>query len=147
MNAPLRSKTISEFWGRRWNSAFNQLAFEFVSRPIARTIGGRSSRDGGQRSPGNSTLHFATVVAVLVAFLVSGLIHELVISLPARAGYGLPTAYFLLQGVGILAERAFPQIRSRLFTVLITAIPAFWLFHPPFVHNVILPFMKAMGAL
>ena len=31
MNAPLYSKTISEFWGRRWNSAFNRLAFEFIS--------------------------------------------------------------------------------------------------------------------
>jgi len=67
--------------------------------------------------------------------------------LPAGGGYGLPTAYFLLQGIGILFERVFPRIRGRTFTVLITAVPAFWLFHPPFVHNVILPFMKAIGAL
>lgn len=72
---------------------------------------------------------------------------NLVISLPAGAGYGLPTAYFLLQGIGILFERALPQIRGRIFTILITAVPAFWLFHPPFVHNVILPFMNAIGAL
>jgi hypothetical protein len=70
-----------------------------------------------------------------------------VISLPAGAGYGLPTAYFLLQGIGILLERAFPQMRGRIFTILITAFPAFWLFHPPFVRHVILPFMKAIGAL
>jgi hypothetical protein len=70
-----------------------------------------------------------------------------VISLPAGTGYGLPTAYFLLQGVGILLERAFPHIRGRIFTILITAVPAFWLFHPAFVYNVILPFMKAIGAL
>jgi len=147
MNAPLRSRTISEFWGRRWNSAFNWLAFELVSRPIIRRLGGRSSGRTTRRSPGTSTLHFGVTIATLSAFLVSGLIHELVISLPAGAGYGLPTAYFLLQGVGILLERAFPQIRGRIFAVLITAVPAFWLFHPPFVHNVILPFMKAIGAL
>jgi alginate O-acetyltransferase complex protein AlgI len=147
MNAPLRSKTISEFWGRRWNSAFNRLAFEFVSRPLTRRLGGRSSCHTVRRSPGTSTLHFGAATATLTAFLVSGLIHELVISLPAGGGYGLPTAYFLLQGTGILLERVFPEIRGRTFTALITAVPAFWLFHPPFVHNVILPFMKAIGAL
>jgi len=147
MNAPFRSKTVSEFWGRRWNSAFNRLAFDFVSRPIIRRLGGRISCHTARRSPGIPTLHFGAAIATLTAFLVSGLIHELVISLPAGAGYGLPTAYFLLQGVGILLERAFPQIRGRIFTILITAVPAFWLFHPPFVHNVILPFMKAIGAL
>jgi hypothetical protein len=51
MNAPLHSKTISEFWGRRWNSAFNRLAFEFISRPIARHFGARSSCDTALRSP------------------------------------------------------------------------------------------------
>jgi hypothetical protein len=147
MNAPLRSKTISEFWGRRWNSAFNRLAFEFISRPIARHFRGRSSCDTALGSPTISTLHFGRAIATLTAFLVSGLIHELVISLPAGAGYGVPIAYFLLQGIGILFERAFPQIRGRIFIILITAVPAFWLFHPPFVHNVIVPFMKAIGAL
>jgi predicted DCC family thiol-disulfide oxidoreductase YuxK len=147
MNAPLPSKTVSEFWGRRWNSAFNQLALEFVSRPITRRLGRRSSCDAARRSPRISTLHFGAAIATLTAFVVSGLIHELVISLPAGAGYGLPTAYFLLQGIGILLERAFPLIRGRTFTILITGAPAFWLFHPPFVHNVILPFMRAIAAL
>jgi len=127
MEAPLRSKSVSEFWGRRWNGAFNRLALDFVFRPLARWQGIR--------------------IATLAAFLVSGLIHELVISLPAAGGYSLPTAYFLLQGIGILTERALPQIRGQIFTIVITAAPAFWLFHPPFVRNVILPFMKAIGAL
>src|SRR6266567_3854149 len=127
MEAPLRSKSVSEFWGRRWNGAFNRLALDFVFRPLARRQGIR--------------------IATLAAFLVSGLIHELVISLPAAGGYSLPTAYFLLQGIGILTERALPQIRGQIFTIVITAAPAFWLFHPPFVRNVILPFMKAIGAL
>jgi Membrane bound O-acyl transferase family len=121
---------VSEFWGRRWNSAFHGLAFKFVFRPIARLH-----------------LHHGAQAALLAAFLLSGLVHELAISLPARGGYGLPTGYFILQGIGILVERALPQIRGRIFTVFITSVPAFWLFHPPFVHNVILPFMKAVGAL
>jgi predicted DCC family thiol-disulfide oxidoreductase YuxK len=131
MDAPLKSKTLGEFWGRRWNGAFNQLAFEIVFRPVARSTG--------------------PILGAIAAFLASGLIHELVISLPARAGYGLPTAYFLLQGCGIIIQHRVPRIRhgmaGQFVTAFIVAVPAFWLFHPPFVRNVILPFMKAIGAL
>ena len=86
-------------------------------------------------------------------FLISGLVHEAVISLPARRGYGLPTLYFLAQGLGVLAERSAVGRRLNLgrsttgwlFMALITAGPVFWLFHPPFVHNVILPMLEAFG--
>jgi hypothetical protein len=33
------------------------------------------------------------------------------------------------------------------FTALVTAGPAFWLFPPPFVHNVILPMLGVIGAV
>ena len=131
MDVPLKSTTLGEFWGRRWNGAFNQLAFEIVFRPVARRTG--------------------PILGTILAFLASGLIHELVISLPARAGYSLPTAYFLLQGCGVLVQHRVTKIRrgmaGRFFTIFVVALPAFWLFHPPFVRNVILPFMKAIGAL
>jgi hypothetical protein len=135
MNAPIRATSLSEFWGQRWNGAFNQLVVDVLFRRLARSIG--------------------IVRATLTAFLLSGLIHELVISLPAGAGYGLPTAYFLLQGWGVVAQRSSVGnrlelrrgISGRIFTMFIAAPPAFWLFHPPFVRNVILPFMKAIGAL
>ena len=125
MNAPLRSRSVAEFWGRRWNAAFNQLTTSLVFRPIAR-----------RTNP---------AVATLCAFGVSGLVHELVISLPAGGGYGLPTAYFLIQGAALLCERRFGA--SRLFTIIVVAAPAFWLFHPPFVQRVILPFMQTIAAL
>jgi alginate O-acetyltransferase complex protein AlgI len=88
-------------------------------------------------------------------FLASGLIHDLVISLPARGGYGLPTAYFILQGLGVAAERSSMGQRLGLrnglpawvFMFVVTAAPAFWLFHPLFVLRVILPFMHAIHAL
>jgi alginate O-acetyltransferase complex protein AlgI len=135
MDAPIRATSLSEFWGRRWNGAFNQLVFTLLFRPLARAVG--------------------TIRATLTIFLLSGLIHELVISLPARGGYGLPTAYFLLQGWGVVAQRspigkrfAFDRgVRGWFFTMLVAAAPAFWLFHPPFVRNVVVPFMKAIGAL
>jgi hypothetical protein len=74
---------------------------------------------------------------------------------PARAGYGLPTAYFAIQGCGVSAERSVLGKRlgmqngvlARIFTFVVTAGPAFWLFHPPFVLRVIIPFMKAINSL
>jgi len=135
MNAPFKSSSLSEFWGRRWNGPFNQLVLNIFFRQLTRSIG--------------------TIRATLTTFLLSGLLHEFVISLPAGAAYGLPTAYFLLQGWGVIAQRSDIGdrlgircgISGRVFTMFITAVPAFWLFHPPFVRTVILPFMKAIGAL
>jgi hypothetical protein len=135
MSAPLRSTSLAEFWGKRWNLGFRQVSYELIFRPLHRSLG--------------------TEGAGLLVFLVSGLIHDLVISLPARAGYGLPTAYFLLQGAGITIEHTtFGKrlglghgMKGWLFTVVFVAGPAFWLFHPWFVLRVILPFMQAIHAL
>jgi alginate O-acetyltransferase complex protein AlgI len=135
MQHPLSSRSLSEFWGKRWNLGFRQLSHEFIFQPLHRVIGAQP--------------------AMLLVFLFSGLIHESVISVPARGGYGLPTAYFLFQGVGVLLERS--RI-GRLFSLqggfsgwafaaVITAGPAFWLFHPPFVLRVALPLMHAMRAI
>jgi Membrane bound O-acyl transferase family len=135
MSTPIVARTLSEFWGKRWNLGFRQLAHEFIFRPLFRRTGG--------------------IVAGLLVFLVSGLIHDLVISVPARGGYGLPTAYFLLQGLGVIFERSVwagnaglqRKLPARMFTLLITAAPVYWLFHPVFVQRVILPFMRTIRAL
>jgi alginate O-acetyltransferase complex protein AlgI len=135
MSNPLLSRSLSEFWGQRWNLGFRQLAHEFIFVPLHRRIG-------------------VTATGLLV-FVLSGLIHDLVISVPARAGYGLPTAYFAIQGCGVSAERSVLGKRlgmqngvlARIFTFVVTAGPAFWLFHPPFVLRVIIPFMKAINSL
>jgi hypothetical protein len=134
MRAPVAASSLGEFWGARWNTAFHVLARDYVVRPLRRRIGVPAS--------------------MLVAFVGSGLVHDLVISVPAGAGYGLPTAYFCLQGLGLLLERApAGQIlglgrgaRGRLFAIAITALPAFWLFHPAFVLNVVVPFLRVVGA-
>jgi hypothetical protein len=131
----LRSTSLSEFWGKRWNLGFRQLAHDLIFCPLHEGIG-----------PG---------AAGFVVFVVSGLIHDLVISVPARAGYGLPTIYFVLQGIGVAIERSRVGrrmglrhgVQGWLFMAAFTAGPAFWLFHPPFVRNVILPFLKAVHAL
>jgi alginate O-acetyltransferase complex protein AlgI len=133
MRAPLRSTSLAEFWSTRWNTAFNTLAHTFAFRPLTRRWG--------------------IGAATMGVFLISGFVHEAVISLPARGGYGLPTGYFLLQGCGVLLERSVIGRRlglgrgvpGWLFTFAFTAIPVFWLFHPPFVLNVILPMLNALG--
>jgi membrane bound O-acyltransferase family protein len=135
MRNPLRSISLGEFWGRRWNTAFHALAARLVFRPLQNVVGTRA--------------------ASLLVFLTSGLIHELVISVPARGGYGLPTGYFLLQGAGVAVEhtRWGREVglgrgpRGRLFTIVVAAGPAFWLFPPPFIHHVIVPMLTVIGAL
>src|SRR5713226_852320 len=86
MDSPIRAASLSELWGRRWNLAFHVLARDLVV--------------------GVARHRFGAAGATLLAFVASGLLHDLVISVPARGGYGLPTAYFLLQGIGLLFERS-----------------------------------------
>lgn len=135
MQNPLRSSSLAEFWGRRWNTAFHELASRFTFRPLRPTVG----RAG----------------ATLLVFVLSGLIHELVISIPAHGGYGLPTGYFVIQGLGVAGERT--RVGRRvglgrgrrgwLFTTVVAATPVFWLFPSPFVRNVILPMLEFIGAI
>ncbi|HEX5221677.1 MAG TPA: DCC1-like thiol-disulfide oxidoreductase family protein [Verrucomicrobiae bacterium] len=135
MQSPATATSLADFWGARWNTAFNKLIHDLAFRPLARRMG-----IGG---------------ATLCVFAISGIIHELAVSFPARGGYGLPTGYFLLQGVGVLLERSKAgralglgrDLRGWLFMVLITAGPAYWLFHPTFVQNVILPMLKSISAI
>ena len=135
MEAPVLARSLGEFWSKRWNTAFHVLARDFVVAPSRHTVGAAG--------------------AVMLAFLASGLVHDLVISVPARAGFGLPTAYFLLQGFALLFERSRighqlrlqTGVRGRVYALAIAILPAFWLFHPPFVFNVFLPFMHVGGAL
>jgi alginate O-acetyltransferase complex protein AlgI len=75
--------------------------------------------------------------ARLAAFFVSGLLHELAISVPVNAGYGLPMLYFALQGVLVTIERK----PSRLRTLASLVIPLPLLFHPWFVRGVIWPML------
>jgi hypothetical protein len=135
MQAPASATSLSEFWGKRWNLGFRQLTHGLVFEPIRKRAG--------------------IAMALLAAFVASGIIHDIVISFPARGGYGLPTGYFLLQGISVLFERS-PLGRRLgvqsgflgwLFVLLCAGLPAFWLFHPLFIRNVMLPFFAFIGAL
>jgi hypothetical protein len=134
MNHPLASVSVGEFWGRRWNTAFRDLTHRFLFRPLNSRLGPR--------------------LAILAGFVFSGIVHDLVISVPAGGGYGWPTLFFGTQAIGIFVERSHPGRaiglgrgwRGWLFAVLVLTLPAYGLFHPPFVRNIMLPFMHALGA-
>ena len=133
MNSPFLSSSLNDFWGRRWNLAFRDLAFSYVARPLARSIG----------------IAWATIAV----FVVSGLVHELVISFPVQSGWGGPTAYFTMQVCGLLLERSTlghklglaSGFRGRLFAALVVIGPVGFLFHEPFVRHAILPTLAALG--
>jgi alginate O-acetyltransferase complex protein AlgI len=135
MNDPLRSVSLGEFWGRRWNTAFRDLTHRFLYRPWIRTVGPKAAIAGG--------------------FLFSGLVHDLVISLPAAGGYGGPTLFFAAHGAGILLERSAAGethglargVRGRIFVLLLLVLPLPLLFHQPFVHRIVIPFMQTLGAI
>jgi Membrane bound O-acyl transferase family len=135
MNRPLASTSLSEFWGRRWNTAFRDLAHRFLFRPFNSWFGPR--------------------VGLFAGFLFSGAVHDLVISVPAQGGYGEPTAFFAIQGAAIIFERSAFGRRiglgrawpGRAFTFFVLVAPVCLLFHRPFVVRVIVPFMRALGAI
>jgi hypothetical protein len=135
MNAPVVSTSLGEFWGRRWNTAFRDFTHRFLFRPLTRLLGVRAGIAGG--------------------FVFSGLIHELVVSVPAGGGYGGPTAFFVVQGLGIFVERSKlgaeiglgRGMRGWLLAMLLLVIPAPLLFHRPFVERIVVPFMQSMGAI
>lgn len=135
MNWPIASESLSEFWGRRWNRAFRDLAHRFLFRPLHPVLGPSG--------------------ALLAGFVASGLIHDVVVSLPAGGGYGLPTIYFALQGLGILLERSRFGRKLGLgrglpgwtFCAVALLAPCGLLFHRPFVCDVIVPFLTALRSL
>ena len=124
MDAPWVAGSPAEFWGSRWNRAFSDWARPWIFRPLVRKFG----IAGG----------------TLAGFLASGIAHELIISLPARGGFGLPTVYFCIQATGVLAHRKFPFFRGWFYTLGTVLIPAPILFHPRFIERVFAPMVDAL---
>jgi hypothetical protein len=135
MDWPIAATSVGDFWGRRWNTAFRDLTYRFLFRPLTPLFGPRG--------------------AILAGFVFSGLVHDFVISLAARGGYGLPTLFFLINGLAMFVERSRlgRQLglgrgwRGWLFTGITILGFAPLLFHPPFVERVVVPFLRAIGAL
>jgi alginate O-acetyltransferase complex protein AlgI len=124
--APLRSQNLGEFWARRWNLAFSQMTAIAVYRPLAHRLG---------RGP-----------ALMAGFGLSGILHEMAISVPVRAGFGLPLAYFMLHGGLVLIERKLARVGhplcgwpGRAWAIFWVVAPLPILFHRPFLAGVVWP--------
>ncbi len=135
MEKPVFARSLADFWGRRWNLAFRDLMHRFVFRPLVPVVGAAWS-----------------TVAV---FVVSGVIHDAVISYTARGGWGLPTLYFAIQAAAAFVERSTFGKRlglgrgllGWLFAVAVVVGPAGLLFHGPFIANVVVPMIQAIQRL
>lgn len=133
MNWPIAAQSLADFWGKRWNLAFRDLTNRLVFHPLVKPLGPSA--------------------ALLAGFVGSGLVHDLVISIPAGGGYGRPTLYFTLQGLATLVQRGHrgaglrfrTGVCGQLLTIAILVLPCPLLFHKWFVQDVIVPFIQAMG--
>lgn len=123
---PLASKSLSDFWTKRWNLAFVEMDRRLFLPPLTRAFGLRR--------------------AVFGVFMISGLLHEMAISYPAGAGWGMPTAYFAIQCLGLALERRM-RVRSRAWTFLWILAPLPLLFHAPFRSTLIVPLFEWLHAL
>jgi hypothetical protein len=110
----LWSATPAEFW-RSWNRPVQEWLLEYVFRPI--------SRLGHVR------------VAIIATFLVSGIMHEYIVAMASGRITGLPTAFFVVQGFGVLATfrlkpRGWRRVLGVTFTWAFNALTSVLLFAP-----------------
>lgn len=120
---PLRSRSLGEFWSGRWNLAYVELNRVLFLPPLRRLFGRG---------------------AVPAAFLLSGVFHELAISVPVQAGYGGPFGYFALHALLTALEprlrvHRWPDWVARLWTWTAILAPLPVLFHTPFRDALVTP--------
>ncbi|MBE0542123.1 MAG: hypothetical protein IH623_12105 [Verrucomicrobia bacterium] len=99
---PWAARSVADFWGSRWNLWFSDW---FRYAIFAR-------------------LRRRSMLALFLAFAISGLMHEWVINVPlyhltGRVLFGSMMIYFLLQAVGIFVERRFLKSHPRLMAVFV----------------------------
>ncbi|GMJ10376.1 hypothetical protein like AT5G55360 [Hibiscus trionum] len=130
---PYLSTSLQDFWGRRWNLAVTDLLRHTVYKPV------RSFFD--VLGP-----DWAQFLAVVAAFVVSGLMHELLFYYVKRASPSWEmTWFFVLHGVCVAAEmgvkravsgrvQLHPAVSTPL-TVGFVVATAMWLFFPPLLRT------------
>lgn len=125
---PAKALSLTELWSKRWNIAFSEMTSVAIFRPLKNRVGAPA--------------------ALMISFIFSGFLHELALSLPVNSGYGLPTLYFVIQGILVLVEKLLASrgvlfLRNRLvarvwvFFWLVVPMPL--LFHEQFIKQIVWP--------
>ncbi len=123
--SPLKSASLNEFWGKRWNLAFSEMTVITVFRPLKKNV--------------------STETAEFCSFLVSGLLHEMAISVPVQKGYGLPLLYFLIHGILMHLEKKNSLVKKilshrigrHIWVISSLVLPMPILFHESFAREVV----------
>lgn len=125
--APHKSNSLKDFWGKRWNVAFSEMTALIVYKPV---------KEKGRK-----------LTALIAAFLLSGLLHEVAISFPVQTAYGLPLSYFVIHGVLMIAEERMAIVKrilahriwAHVWTLSWIIIPLPLLFPSSFFERVLEP--------
>lgn len=131
---PLMSTSLQDFWGRRWNlmvtSILRPTVYEPTLKAARNVVGPR----------------WAPLPAVSGTFIVSGLMHELILYYMGRLGPTFRmTWFFVLHGLCLTLEIAvkkalataryrLPRLVSGPLTLGFVAVTCFWLFLPEFIR-------------
>ncbi|KAE9599103.1 hypothetical protein Lal_00043876 [Lupinus albus] len=139
-NEPYLCTSLQDFWGRRWNLMVNRILHPTIYEPMVNA----STRAIGRK--------WASLLAIVATFTVSGLMHELVFYYIKREKRTWETwepswdsmCFFLIHGVCLASEVALkkalkgkwqlPRLVSWLLTVVFVFYTALWLFVPALVR-------------
>jgi hypothetical protein len=103
-DSPLRSRSVAEFWARRWNRVMNRLLHDLCFRPLARR---------------------GALLALAATFLASAAVHAYAMGAAAGSLGALSWgAFFLVQPLAIVAERrlrvrSWPPALGRVWTLAV----------------------------
>lgn len=131
--SPIKSKSLREFWSKRWNLAFVELTTLAVLRPLKKRFGDK--------------------IAFWASYVFSGLLHELAISLPVKSGYGKPFLFFILQAILImgvekhLIKAHIGKLVRLLWLMACLFLPVFILFHEQFILQIVVPLVNYVNIL
>ncbi|KAF7000630.1 hypothetical protein CFC21_016493 [Triticum aestivum] len=122
---PYLASSLRDFWGRRWNLMVPGALRPSVYRPVRARLGYSAG--------------------VLATFLVSGLMHEVMFYyITLEAGTGEVTAFFVLHGACVVAERRWvrrggtwrpPRAAATAATLAFVTGTASWLFFAPVIRS------------
>eukprot|EP01018_Ginkgo_biloba_P015211 Gb_09227 [translate_table: standard] len=152
-NKPYLATSLQDFWGKRWNLIVTNTLRPSVYEPVLnvcweahnklnkKNIENQPAKVGAEKPP-----LWARAVAMLSAFVVSALMHELIFYyITETKPTWEVTAFFTLHGliaaieVGLKRRLApflqLPRFIAIIFTLVFVCITGFWLFLPPITRS------------